>query len=298
MQITGKIVAVDASDSAPALYFADKHYLVPRIASDEYIEKLIEICNQEDIDLIVPTIDTELEKLARFRNEIESKTKAMLLLSDDRVVSVCRNKTNTQRFFEEHGFYVPRLITKEDIEQKNYSFPLFIKPLDGSSSVNTFKVENDEQLMFFVKYIKNPMVQEFMQGEEYSVDVFCDFNCKPITVVPRKRLAVRSGEIAKGEIVKDRRVIDDVLRLIDVLRPIGHITIQCMKTQKGIEYIEINPRFGGGAPMSIAAGADSCENLYRLLSGEELSYHEDYQERLLFLRFDKSIVLQKDESMQ
>ena len=80
------------------------------------------------------------------------------------------------------------------------------------------------------------------------------------------------------------------------MKPIGHITIQCIKTEKGIKYIEINPRFGGGAPMSIQSGADSCENLYRLLKGENLEYNENYRDNIMFLRFDSSICL--DENME
>ena len=291
LAIDGKIVAVDISKTAPAIYFADSYHIIPRISDEKYIPAIIDVCQKEDIALIVPTIDTELLKLAENRELIESKTKAKLLLSDMRVVEICRNKNNTQRFFEEYGFGVPKLLSKQDIKDKNYTFPLFIKPKDGSSSINTFKINNEQELEFFSNYVKEPMVQEFMQGTEYSVDVFCDFDAKPITVVPRIRVAVRSGEIAKGEITKDREIIADVMRMLDILKPIGHITIQCMKTDKGIEYIEINPRFGGGAPMSIDAGADSCENLYRLLCGEKLEYNENYKDKAVFVRFDNSIMI-------
>lgn len=292
LSLDSKIVAVDISKTAPAIYFADSFHIVPRISDENYISAIIDVCNKEDIALIVPTIDTELLKLAENREQIENSTNAKLLLSSMRVVEICRNKNNTQKFFEENGFGVPKLLSKDDIENKNYSFPLFIKPKDGSSSINTFKINNEQELEFFVNYVKEPMVQEFMQGTEYSVDVFCDFDSKPITVVPRIRMAVRSGEIAKGQIVKDRDIINDVLRMIDVIKPIGHITVQCMKTKNGIEYIEINPRFGGGAPMSIDAGADSCENLYRLLNGESLKYNENYKDKAVFVRFDSSIMIE------
>jgi len=298
LEINSKIIAVDISETAPAIYFADKYYIIPRISDENYIASLIDICNRENISLIVPTIDTELLKLAQNREEIESHTSAKLLLSSMNVVNICRNKNNTQRFFEENGFGVPRLLSKEDIENGVYSYPLFIKPKDGSSSINTFKIENKSELDFFMNYVKEPMVQEFMEGTEYSVDVFCDFDSNPITVVPRIRMAVRGGEIAKGKIVKDLEIITDVKKMLDILKPIGHITIQCMKTNKGIEYIEINPRFGGGAPMSIDAGADSCENLYRLLSGEKLFYNENYNENAVFVRFDSSIMLNKDTDIK
>ena len=135
-----------------------------------------------------------------------------------------------------------------------------------------------------------------MEGKEFTVDVFLDFDGNLITVVPRLRIATRSGEISKGKIVKDREIIEDIKRLVEVLKPIGHITVQLMKTNKGIEYIEINPRFGGGAPMSIQSGADSCENLYRLLRGEKLGYNENYRDNIMFFRFDNSICV--DENLE
>lgn len=288
--IEGKVVAADCSDLAPALYFADVKKIVPRISEGfYYVDAIIKICNEEQIDLIVPTIDTELLLLSENKLFIESNTQAKLLLSNDNVIQACRNKVNTQKFMESYGFKVPRLITEEDLENRNYEFPLFIKPLDGSSSINAFKVETEEKLRAYLTLIDNPMVQECMEGEEFTVDVFLDFDSNIITAVPRRRLAMRSGEIAKGKIVRDEAVIRDVERLMHVLKPIGQITVQCMKTKRGIEYIEINPRFGGGAPMSIAAGADSCENLYRLLRGESLSYRDDYRDGAVFLRFDSSI---------
>ena len=133
---------------------------------------------------------------------------------------------------------------------------------------------------------------------EYTIDAFLDFEGNIITIVPRIRLATRSGEIAKGKIVKDDEITADVTRLLTELKPIGHITIQCMRTDRGIEYIEINPRFGGGAPMSIRAGADSCENLYRLIRGEKLTRSTDYRANITFLRFDASIMLNENRKLE
>ena len=297
MNISGKIVAVDISETAPAIYFADTFQIVPRITDDTYIDEIIKICNGMNIDLVVPTIDTELLKLSDNRRQIETNTKSKLLLSNDKVIKICRNKKETYKFFKENGFLVPAILNEDDIRNEKYQFPLFIKPLDGSSSINTFKINNKEELIFFKNYVKNPVIQEFIEGTEFSVDVFCDFNGNPITIVPRERIAVRGGEISKGKIIKDNEIILDIKRMVNILKPIGHITIQCMKTQKGIEYIEINPRFGGGAPMSIDAGADSCENLYRLLLGEKLVYSEKYNDNITFVRFDSSIMLNEKQEL-
>lgn len=295
--IQGNIVAADCSDLAPALYFADRSVIVPRIDTGmEYVDAVIDICNREEVCLIVPTIDTELILLAEQKKYIERHTNAKVLVSDIDVIKVCRDKTNTQKFLEEHGFQVPRMLTEEEISTGNVEFPLFIKPLDGSSSVNAFKVRNKKELATYLELIDKPMVQEFMEGVEYTIDAFLDFDSTLITIVPRIRIATRSGEIAKGRIVRDREITESVTRLLAELKPIGHITVQCMKTKRGVEYIEINPRFGGGAPMSIMAGADSCENLYRLMRGEKLSYTDEYRANVTFLRFDSSIML--DENLK
>ena len=292
--IKSNIVAADMSKTAPATYFADKSYIIPRVAQEGYIESIIDICNKEEIKLIVPTIDTELRVISVNKALIEERTKAKVLVSDKRVIDICRNKKNTNKFFEKNGFGVPREISEKDINEENYNFPLFIKPLDGSSSINAFKINNKKELEFFKDYIKKPIIQECIEGKEYTIDAFMDFDGQPITIVPRERIATRSGEISKGKIIKDRELIDEVKKVIEILKPIGHITLQCMKTNEGIKFIEINPRFGGGAPMSIKAGANSPLNLYKLLLGEKLFYNEDYEENMMALRFDDCIFLNGD----
>ncbi|WRU97868.1 ATP-grasp domain-containing protein (plasmid) [Priestia filamentosa] len=291
LSIESNIIAGDCSDTAPALYFADKTCRLPRISEANYIDSIIEACNRENVALIVPTIDTDLLLLAENKSLVEEETNAKLLISDESVIKICRDKINTQRFLEEHSFGVPKMYTLEDTKNNELEFPLFIKPKSGSSSINTFKVNNTKELETYLSLIEEPIIQDFMEGEEYTVDVFLDFDSNIITNVPRLRLATRSGEIAKGQIVKDKEIMDNVAKLLNELKPIGHITVQLMKTKNGIQYIEVNPRFGGGAPMSIQSGADSCANLYRLLMGEQLEYNEEYRDNLTFLRFDSSICL-------
>lgn len=295
MGIKSLVIAADSSNTAPALYFADRKYQLPLIKDPNYIDAIIDICKREKIALVVPTIDTDLLLLAQNRDYIESKCQAKVLISDVKVVEICRDKIITQRFMESHGFGVPKMYLLEELNDQ-VQYPLFIKPKSGSSSINAYKVNHENELKTYLEIVKEPIIQEFMEGEEYTVDVFLDFQSNIITIVPRLRLAVRSGEISKGRIVKDQEIITDVKRLMEVLKPIGHITVQLMKTKSGIKYIEVNPRFGGGAPMSIQSGADSCEALYRLLRGESLSYHEHYRGNLTFLRFDSSICL--DENME
>lgn len=296
LNLKSNVVAGDCSETAPAIYFADRRAILPRINEDNYVDEIINVCKREGIRLVIPTIDTDLLLLSEERERIESESGAVVLISSTEVISICRDKINTQKFLEENGFKIPKMYSEEELNSESLQFPLFIKPKSGSSSINTFKVNNLKELTTYRALINGPIVQDFMEGKEFTVDVFLDFEGNLITVVPRLRMATRSGEISKGKIVKDREIIEDIKRLVEVLKPIGHITVQLMKTNKGIEYIEINPRFGGGAPMSIQSGADSCENLYRLLMGENLEYNENYRDNIMFFRFDNSICV--DENLE
>lgn len=294
LNINSSIIAADMSGLAPALYFADKHKLIPAISDPSYIDNLILLCNEENIKLVVPTIDTELLILAENKRRIESETTAKVMISDLNLIKMCRDKIKTSDDLSSNGFLVPYLYSNQDIMQEKVTYPCFIKPKSGSSSINAFKVNNDKELELYTKFIPDYMLQEYVGGEEYTVDVMLDFDSNPITIVPRLRLATRSGEISKGLIVKNRFIIDTIKEMMIKFKFIGHITIQ-LKIDKEIKFIEINPRFGGGAPMSIAAGADSCENLYRLLMGENLTYNENYDDNVYFLRFDSSIMIRKDD---
>lgn len=292
--VNGNVIAVDISHTAPALYFADYYELVPRINSADYIDLLISVIKKYNINLIIPTIDTELQVLADNKTRIKKETGAIVMVSDPVVIDICNNKIESAEFFKKNGFAVPKTLTLQDIEDKNYTFPLFIKPLNGSSSVNAFKVNTERELSFFVDYIDDPIVQECVSGIEYTIDAFIDFNGKLISAVPRQRLQTRGGEILKGVIDMNENIISDITCMIDKLKPIGHITIQGFLGEDNIfRYIEINPRFGGGAPMSIKAGANSCEWLYKIMNGTDIESAEiSVKDRMVFSRFDDCIMIE------
>lgn len=297
LNIKSKLISVDSSPTAPAFYFTDAFYIVPSIHDNEYVSTLIKICHKENIHLIIPTIDWDLLRIAQNKEKIENETNAKVLVSNEDVISICLNKMTTHEFFEKKGFDSPNIISNQALDMKDYVFPLFIKPFDGSSSIHSFKVNSNIELDFFRQYVKNPMVQEFIDGEEFTIDAFLDFNSKILSIVPRKRMAVRSGEISKGMISKDQSIINQVKELLDTLKPIGQVTIQCFKTKDSIKFIEINPRFGGGAPMSFKAGANSAIAIYQLLMGYELSYSEDYEDELLCLRYDQTVYIHQKSSV-
>lgn len=291
--IKSNLIGIDLEKTAPALNFVDRYYLVPRVTDSTFIDKVIEICKKEKISIIIPTIDTELLLYSQNKERFRKEAGTEIMVSNEESIKIMRDKILTMKFLKENGLTVPRTLTEEDINNEDYEFPLFIKPLNGSSSFDNFKIKNKKELDFFKDYVPNPMIQEFAEGQEYCVDVFSDFDSNIITAVPKKRVAFREGEITKGEILKDRAIINVSKKIVEILKPIGEINFDCIKNGDKITLLEINGRFAGGCPMSFEAGANSPENIYRLLLGEKLEYNEDYCHGMWGLRFDDCIFKEK-----
>ncbi|WP_279145524.1 ATP-grasp domain-containing protein [Photobacterium carnosum] len=289
--ISGKLVGVDLDKSAPAFQFLDKKYIVSKVLSETFIDEIIAICNKENISLIVPTIDTELIVYSLHKNRIEEETSAKIMISSFDTIKIIRDKIKMAEFFSNKKINVPQTITEESIINKDIIYPLFIKPLDGSSSVNNFIINNERELLFFKDYIKKPLIQSFISGDEYCVDVFCDFDNNVLSVTPKKRLSHRGGEITKGLIVKDRDIIKLAKDIANILPFVGEFNFDCMKNGDKLTLIEINGRFAGGSPMSFYAGSNSPKKLYKILLGDKLFYDENYSDGMLALRFDDCIYI-------
>jgi carbamoyl-phosphate synthase large subunit len=174
------------------------------------------------------------------------------------------------------------------------TFPCFIKPKHGSSSINAIKINNQTELDFFKSYIGDYIIQDFIEGPEYTIDIFCDFEGNPIYLTPRLRLATRSGEVMKTRVVYDDNLENQVLRIVEALKPKGPMTVQAIQSKVDGEFwfIEINARFGGGCPLSMKAGADAAGALYDLLSNKKLQFQRRAANmEFTFLRFDQSIFI-------
>lgn len=282
------IYGSDITNTAPALAFCDKVNFLPKISDEHYIPTLLELCSNEHIDLLIPTIDTDLLLLSENKKHFEANGTKVMVSEHDKI-QICRDKNVTFEFLRDCGLNAPQTV-------RNYSeytgdYPCFIKPKDGSSSIDAFKVDNADELKVYAEHIKDYVIQPFVFGEEYTVDVFCDFCGNPIYITPRKRLAVRAGEVLKTEICQDKEIIDEVKMLISHFKPCGPITIQLIRNSEGEDYyIEINPRFGGGAPLSMKAGANSAEAVLRILSGEHFEYEENAADNgAVFCRYDQSV---------
>ena len=283
------IIGTDCTDTAPALSFCDKHFITCKIKDNDYIPQLLKICKENNVDALIPTIDTDLLVLSQNKKYfMDVNTK--VIVSDPYQIGICRDKRLTAAFFNKIGINTPTPI--DNVDNYNLSFPAFIKPKDGSSSINTFKADNLEELLVYAKEVPDYIIAPFISGVEYTVDVLTNLDGKPIFITPRIRLAVRSGEVLKTQIVNDETIIDETIQIINEYKPIGPITIQLIRetTTKKDYFIEINPRFGGGAPLSMKAGANSALALLRALNGEKLTYIPNAADNnAVFCRYDQSI---------
>ena len=283
-----KLYGADMAGTAPALAFCDYTRKVCGMRDTDYIPQLMRICEADHIDLLIPTIDTDLsvlsQNVAKF-DEIGTK----VLISKPEKIAICRDKNYTADFFETCGLKAPQ--TVNDYQLYHGPYPCFIKPKDGSSSINAFKVDNESELKVYAEQVGEYIVQPFIEGTEYTVDIFCDFEGNPIFIIPRIRVAVRAGEVLKTEIAMDEKIIDECRNLIARFQPCGPMTVQLIRQNRTGDdyYIEINPRFGGGAPLSMKAGARSAETILKMLSGEKVGYSNVIDDGAVYSRFDQSV---------
>lgn len=289
--LKGRLFGADRSRMATAFHLADEAFLVPAASEGEaYVEALLEICRSRRVDLVVPLIDWELALLAGAR-EAFAEAGSRMLLSSPEVVGICRDKLGTHDFLTAHGFDTPKVLTYEDALQAR--FPLFMKPRFGSSAKDVHKLADRQALEFYqARAAEETVIQEFVAGREHTVDVYAGLDGIPRVAVPRRRLKVRAGEVSKAVAVRHPTIISESLRLVEALGGcVGVLTLQCFLTDGGaVKFIEINPRFGGGVPLAIRAGANFPKWLIQDHLGRRPDIDPDaWEDGLVMLRYDEAV---------
>lgn len=289
------IFGTDITRTAPALYFCDSSFISCKITDDNYIPFLLKVCKEKKIDLLIPTIDTDLLVLAEHKDEFKN-IGTLVLISCLTTIQICRNKDLTSKFLLSIGLNTPILV--KDICCYSGGYPAFIRPVNGSSSIDAYKVNNEKDLRVYAEKIKEYIVAKYVEGTEFTVDVFCDFNCEPIFVTPRIRIATRSGEVSKTQIKYDESINEDIKLLLKHLKIVGPAAIQIIKSNRdNMNYfIEVNPRFGGGSPISMMAGANSAEALLLLMEGHHISFSPNAAKNLsVYSRYDQTVEVENDD---
>ena len=296
MGLDSKVYTTDMRPTmAPAGIISDGCIPVPRCTADNYIDSLLDICREKQIGVIIPTIDTELLVLAENHQRFMDHG-VRLAVPDQEFVAVCRDKRLTKAFFTQAGIAVPK-----SIDKNHPVFPMFAKPYDGSLSTNIHIIRRTEDLtpdilddpkLIFMEYI------DPKEYKEYTVDMYYGLDGCVKGIVPRERIEIRAGEINKG-ITRKNGIVSFLRQRIGRLTGVrGCICLQLFyrESDGDVKGIEVNPRFGGGFPLSYYAKANYAAYLIReYLLGETVDYSDAWLDRTLMLRYDNDIIVYDSE---
>ncbi len=262
------LVSIDRDPFNAGRYLSNKFYTVPT-DPEPRTEAILEICYKEKIDLFIPIIDETLLELARRRKDFE-KIGTFLLLAPLESLEIANNKMKTFQFFIENNIPTPKVYTSFD----HIKYPAFIKPCTGGrASINAFKINDKEELKFYTSKISEYIIQEYIEGEEFTADCLASLDGNfLIECVVRRRLETKGGLAIKCSLVSPNMselIKNYVEKINEKLRIPGAFNIQgFIIDKKNLVFIEINPRFAGTHAFTIEAGLNSIKFILDMLNGE------------------------------
>ncbi|MGL4694358.1 ATP-grasp domain-containing protein [Enterococcus larvae] len=298
---TGKIVATDSSKLAPALYEADKHYIVPSISDERYLDEILSICKKESIKLVLTLIDPEISLISA-NKELFEEMGCLTLTSPKKVIDLCFDKLAMFEHLQTLGIKTPMTYGSyssviNDLREEKATFPLFVKPRNGSASFGVSMIESESMLAALFNESEDLIAQEFMDGQEYGVDAYIDLiSGELVSFFIKKKLKMRAGETDKAVSVKNPMLENLIIDFISKSNFRGVIDIDVFE-KEGMYYIsEVNPRFGGGYPHAYECGINFPAYIRKNLEGKvnevNIGY---YEEDVYMMKYNDLVVLRVDE---
>lgn len=259
------LITVDCDKLAPGLYLADKSYLVPRFEDKDFWPKIKQLIKKEKINFIFPALDTLLLPFAQKRREFK-ELGAEVMISEPETILITRDKWKTYLKLKDLAPLPFSFIN----HYSNFSFPVLIKPREGSGSKDVYIVRDKEEFEFYFKRVKNPIVQEYLPGQEWSVDCLTNKKGKLLMIIPRLRIETKSGISVKGKIIKKKELEQMAEKITQAIKFRGIFFFQAKEDKNGSPKLtEINPRIAGTMSLS-GASSDIYSLVIRSLSGEEI----------------------------
>ena len=269
----GFVIATDCSDLAPAIYEADKHYIVPRMTDEGYIDVILDICKKEIINGVLSLIDPELSLLAENKEKIDA-VGTIVIGSSYELCEMSLDKFKMFNWLNEHGYkcaksYMDKEKFYEDLDRGTAKFPVFVKPARGSASIAISKVYDKETVDLLFSHDQDLMIQEFLDGQEIGADVYIDMlSGEPVSIFTKKKLKMRAGETDKAVSFKDEKLFELILKFVKQAGYRGQIDIDVFEIDGEYYISEVNPRFGGGYPHAFESGADHMKLITNNLAGK------------------------------
>lgn len=266
-----RIVGGDMDPLAAGLFLGDKGYVIPPVNDKAFIPKLLDICKRERVDVAMPVYSADFPVFTKSKDELESHGIRTYAVSSESL-AICNDKCRVIEALTEMGVLCPRTWSYEEaLENKNLlAYPLMMKSRSGSGSKGIQKLESVRDLEYHLKpaYI----VQEYLDGEEFTVDAISDLSGVMLAASPRVRTKIYGGLSVRGVTVSDEEILWWTRKIVEGLKLVGPSNVQCKRTTKGeLKFFEVNPRFAsGGLPLAVAAGMNSPEILVRLIMGWEI----------------------------
>jgi carbamoyl-phosphate synthase large subunit len=277
-------VAADPNPLAPAQYAADHRHPVPRIDDPEYVPALHELCERYGVRAVVPLTDLDLEVLGHAR----AAGQLPAFVPDAEIARATFDKYEAHLLLERLGLpSPPTVLPGEPVE----SFPVMVKPRQGSGARSIHRADDAAAAEFFVDYVKEPtMVQKLMDGPEFSIDILCDLDGRCLNAIPRTMIESRGGESIKGTVIADRELIDLGALVAESLAVRGPCTVQVFRDRQiGLGITDVNTRFGGAFPAPMYAalpGRTYPELIVRIASGERVEPHVgEFRAGITFTRY-------------
>ncbi|MFS0645398.1 ATP-grasp domain-containing protein [Siminovitchia sp. 179-K 8D1 HS] len=293
LQGKGLVMATDCSNLAPALYDADKHFIVPRMEDEGYLDAILSICKENNIKAVLSLIDPELSLLAKHKQAFLN-IGTMPIVSDYDLIEMSFDKYKMFEFLIQNGFRtVKSYIDKEqffkDVETGVINYPVFVKPVKGSASININIVSSKEEIELLFSRFDNLMIQELVNGTEYGVDVYIDMiSGEPAAIFIKEKIKMRAGETDKSVSVKDERLFKLVKRFIKKANFKGIIDIDIFKINGEYYISEVNPRFGGGYPHAYECGVNVPAMIVNNMCGKKnLDVSLNYDENCYMMKFNE-----------
>jgi len=289
----GKVIATDCSELAPALYEDDKHYIVPRITDDNYIDTILDICRKEKIIGVFSLIDPELSLLALHRSRFESEG-VKIIGSDYELCERCLDKWQMYKWLSEKGYSCARsFINKNEflkaVESGEISYPVFVKPIRGSASISIFKAYDKETVDLLFSHDNGLMIQEYLNGQEIGVDCYIDMISGEVCAIfTKKKILMRAGETDKSVSFIDDKLNNFILKFVKESGFRGMIDIDIFDIDGKYYISEVNPRFGGGYPHAYECGVNTPSMIINNLSGNiNIPAKSNYEEGIFMMKYNE-----------
>jgi len=254
------IIAVDMGKYSAGFQLADEHCIVPASNDPSFIPKIKEICEEKKISVVIPIIDEELVVFAAEKKAFNDELGVKILVNDLEVIKRAINKEETAKFCKANRIIHPEtanLASFDPVKFSNFMFPLLVKPRFGRGSVNIYTVKNLVELRNLPIAVTNDsIIQEFVEGTEYTVDILASLEGKILQAIPRERIVVKAGQIFKGRVVKDQKLMNLAKEVAKKFGINGPCNIQFIGRDSEFHLIEVNPKFAAGLPLTVEAGVN------------------------------------------